>query len=98
MQLPPYLTEKDVVRWDDIEPREDNYKITEDSTPDKLGRSLRWLLQLDGDNQRNAFLNAPWVKAVIPIRPGREKAALNWLRAVEGHENDGWDTPYLGTA
>jgi hypothetical protein len=47
---------------------------------------------------RNAFLNAPWVKAVIPIRPGREKAALNWLRAIEGHERDGWDTPYLGTA
>ena len=23
-------------------------------------------------------------------------AALNWLRAIEGHENDGWDIPYLG--
>jgi hypothetical protein len=33
---------------------------------------------------------------VIPIRPGREKAALNWLRVIEGHENDGWDTPYVG--
>ena len=33
---------------------------------------------------RNAFLNAPWVKAVIPIRPGREKAAINWLKGVEG--------------
>src|SRR5690606_13005756 len=39
---------------------------------------------LDGDNMRNAFLNAPWVKAVIPIRPGKEKAALNWLKGVEG--------------
>jgi hypothetical protein len=91
------LTDNDVVKWDDIVPREDNYKITEDSAPAKLGSSLGWLLQLDGDNLRNAFLNAPWVKAVIPIRPGREKAALNWLRAIEGHENDGWDTPYLGT-
>jgi len=33
---------------------------------------------------------------VIPIRPGREKAALNWLKAIEGHKDDGWDTPYLG--
>ncbi len=90
------LTDDDVVKWDDIEKRDDNYKITEDSAPAKLGSSLGWLLQLDGDNLRNAFLNAPWVKAVIPIRPGREKAALNWLRAIVGHENDGWDTPYLG--
>jgi hypothetical protein len=64
--------------------RDDNYYITEDSNPAKLGSSLGWLLQLDGDNLRNAFLNAPWVKAVIPIRPGKEEAALNWLQKVEG--------------
>jgi hypothetical protein len=93
-----HLTDNDVVKWDDIENRKDNYKITEDSAPAKLGSSLGWLLQLDGDNLRNAFLNAPWVKAIIPIRPGREKAALNWLRSIEGHENDGWNTPYLGSA
>lgn len=92
------LTDNDVVKWKDTVSREDNYRITEESAPAKLGSSLGWLLQLDGDNLRNAFLNAPWVKAVIPIRPGREKAALNWLRAIEGHENDGWDTPYLGSA
>jgi hypothetical protein len=62
----------------------DNYYITEDSEPAKLGSSLGWMLQLDGDNMRNAFLNAPWVKAVIPIRPGKEEAAINWLRGVEG--------------
>ena len=92
------LTADDEVTWGDIEKRDDNYRITEDSTPAKLGSSLGWLLQLDGDNLRNAFLNAPWVKAVIPIRPGRESAALNWLRAIEGHEHDGWDTPYSCTA
>jgi hypothetical protein len=43
-----------------------------------------WQLQLDGDNMRNAFLNAPWVKAVIPIRPGKEESAVNWLKGVEG--------------
>ncbi|MEQ1741959.1 MAG: hypothetical protein ABL869_05605 [Candidatus Nitrotoga sp.] len=91
-----HLTDKDLVKWDDLEKRDDNYKITEDSAPAKLGSSLGWLLQLDGDNLRNAFLNAPWVKAVIPIRPGREKAALNWLKNIEGHEKDGWDTPYVG--
>ncbi|WP_432244849.1 hypothetical protein ACRB8A_13305 [Arthrobacter sp. G.S.26] len=92
------LTDNDVVKWDDVEKRPDNYRITEDSAPARFGSSLGWLLQLDGDNLRNAFLNAPWVKAVIPIRPGREGAALNWLRSIEGHENDGWNTPYIGTA
>jgi hypothetical protein len=62
----------------------DNYYITQDSEPAKLGSSLGWLLQLDGDNMRNAFLNAPWVKSVIPIRPGKEEAAINWLKGVEG--------------
>lgn len=89
-----HLTDQDIVSWDDLEKRADNYRITEDSTVAKLGSSLGWLQQLDGDNLRNAFLNAPWVKAVIPIRPGREQAALNWLRAIEGHDTDGWDTPY----
>src|SRR5262249_418296 len=36
------------------------------------------------DSMRNAFLNAPWVKAVVPIRPGMEDAAINWLKGVEG--------------
>jgi hypothetical protein len=31
---------------------------------------------LDGDSLRNAFLNTPWVKAVIPIRTGQERAAF----------------------
>jgi hypothetical protein len=45
------------------------------------------LLQLDGDSMRNAFLNAPWVKAIVPIRPGREQEAINWLKGVmEGEE------------
>ena len=64
--------------------RKENYYITEESEPAKLGSSLGWLLQLDGDNMRNAFLNAPWVKAVIPIRPGKERAAINWLKNIEG--------------
>lgn len=59
-----------------------NYYITESSAPAKLGSSLGWLLQLDGDSMRNAFLNAPWVKAVVPIRPGREQDAINWLKGV----------------
>jgi len=73
------------VGWGGVNDAErDNYYITEESDPAKLGSSLGWLLQLDGDNMRNAFLNAPWVKAVIPIRPGKEKAAINWLKGVEG--------------
>ncbi len=73
------------VAWGGVDdPERDNYFITGDSEPAKLGSSLGWLMQLDGDNMRNAFLNAPWVKAVIPIRPGKEEAALNWLKGVEG--------------
>jgi hypothetical protein len=88
------LGEQDKISWG-IESRDDNYLITEDSHPARLGSSLGWLLQLDGDNLRNAFLNAPWVKAVVPIRPGKEREALNWLHAVEGE--DGWNAPYLGS-
>lgn len=73
------------VGWGGVDdPARDNYYITEDSRPARFGSSLGWLLQLDGDNMRNAFLNAPWVKAVIPIRPGKEEAAINWLKGVEG--------------
>ncbi|HTI08692.1 MAG TPA: hypothetical protein VL832_09050 [Puia sp.] len=81
---------EDIVSWggasDNYRP---NYFITEDSAPAKLGSSLGWLLQLDGDNIRNAFLNAPWVKAVIPIRPGKEIIALNWLMKANVEGADG---------
>jgi hypothetical protein len=78
------------VGWGGIgEANRDNYYITEESEPAKLGSSLGWLLQLDGDNMRNAFLNAPWVKSVIPIRPGKEEAAINWLKGVEGFNGIG---------
>lgn len=73
----------------------DNYYITEDSAPAKLGSSLGWLLQLDGDNLRNALLNAPWVKAVIPIRIGKEREAINWLRQAHVEGNDGLDAHYV---
>ncbi|MDZ4710764.1 MAG: hypothetical protein SGI89_00400 [bacterium] len=73
------------IGWGGINDSErDNYYITDESEPARFGSSLGWLLQLDGDNMRNAFLNAPWVKAVIPIRPGKEEAAINWLKGVEG--------------
>lgn len=68
--------------------RKDNYFITEDSEPAKKGSSLGWLLQLDGDERRNSFLNAPWVKTVIPVRPGKEMAAINWLKHIEGDDID----------
>lgn len=73
----------------------DNYYITEDSAPAKLGSSLGWLLQLDGDNLRNALLNAPWVKAVIPIRIGKEQEAINWLKQAHVEGNDGLDARYV---
>lgn len=85
VKVAPSVMSAHTVGWGGVNDLErDNYFITEDSDPAKLGSSLGWLLQLDGDNMRNAFLNAPWVKAVIPIRPGKEKAAINWLKGVEG--------------
>lgn len=73
------------VGWGGVNDAErDNYFITQESEPARMGSSLGWLLQLDGDNMRNAFLNAPWVKAVMPIRPGKEQAAIDWLKSVEG--------------
>jgi hypothetical protein len=80
--------------WADQPQRLDNYFITENSEPAPLGSSLGWLLQLDGDDLRNAFLNAPWVKAVIPIRPGKEKAAMAWLQNVGVEGADGLDSLY----
>ena len=87
-----------VVGWGGVseKQRDDNYYITEKSDPAKLGSSLGWLLQLDGDNLRNAFLNAPWVKAVMPIRPGKERQALNWLKRVEGMDTLTKDDLYAG--
>ncbi|MBS0156160.1 MAG: hypothetical protein JSS38_16325 [Nitrospira sp.] len=82
------------VTWTDQQKRIDNYFITEDSDPAAMGSSLGWLLQLDGDDLRNAFLNAPWVKAVIPIRPGKELAAINWLQNVNIEGTDGLDAAY----
>ena len=85
LNVNPNVMSAHTVGWGGVNDAErDNYYITEESEPAKLGSSLGWLLQLDGDNMRNAFLNAPWVKAVIPIRPGREEAAINWLKGVEG--------------
>jgi len=72
-----------------------NYLITEETQPAPLGSSLGWLIQIDGDERRNEFLNAAWAKAVLPIRPGHEIAALKWLRqtGVEGEAALGLDYP-----
>lgn len=86
------------VSWGGVgEGRSDNYYITGTSKPAPMGSSLGWLLQLDGDDLRNAFLNAPWVKAVIPVRPGQERAAMNWLQGVGVEGTDGLGDDYLGT-
>ena len=91
------ITSENLVGWGRVnEKRYDNYYITEESMPAKQGSSLGWLLQLDGDNQRNAFLNAPWVKSVIPIRPGQERAALNWLKQIDGVNGITPDDMYSG--
>ncbi|WP_232318562.1 hypothetical protein [Sphingomonas sp. TDK1] len=63
------------------------YEITADSEPAPLGSSLGWAIQLDGDARRNEFLNSPWIRVCLPIYPGRESEAIDWLsRHVEGEE------------
>ena len=92
-----WLTEGDKLSWGGAkEFGRPNYLITEDSEPARLGASLGWLIQLDGDARRNAFLNSPWVTAVIPIRPGRELAALNWLKLAHVEGTEGLDATYGG--
>jgi hypothetical protein len=86
---------QEVVSWGGAkEPRPDNYYVTQDSKPAALGSSLGWLIQLDGDNMRNAFLNAPWVKAVVPIRVGHEFRAVDWLSSSYIEGSDGLDDMY----
>ncbi|WP_240690246.1 hypothetical protein [Bacillus sp. 007/AIA-02/001] len=60
-----------------------DYLITEQTQPAPMGSSIGWLIQIDGDERRNEFLNSAWVKAILPIRPGQEIAALDWLTQVE---------------
>jgi hypothetical protein len=71
-----------------------NYPITEDAAPAPLGSSLGWLIQTDGDERRNQFLNAAWVKAVLPIRPGHELEALEWLQQADVEGEAGLGLPY----
>jgi hypothetical protein len=84
------------VDWGGTGGGRETYLVTEDSAPAPLGASLGWILQLDGDAHRNAFLNSPWVKAVVPVRRGREAAAVKWLKqGVEGNEGLAEDAPGL---
>ncbi len=71
-----------------------NYLITEDTQPAPMGSSLGWLIQIDGDERRNEFLNAAWVKVVLPIRPGHELDGLAWLaQTAEGEAGLGMPYP-----
>ena len=92
-----HLDAESRVSWGgDRERGRNNYYVTDESEPAPMGASLGWLLQLDGDAHRNAFLNAPWVKAVLPIRPGREAAAMNWLMQANVEGAEGLDAKYAG--
>ena len=65
-----------------IEEIRNNYLITEQTQPAPKGSSLGWLIQIDADSCRNEFLNAAWVKAVLPFKPGHELDALAWLQST----------------
>ena len=92
------LTEGDIIGWGGIREKDrNNYLVTEDSEPAPKGASLGWLIQLDGDTHRNAFLNSPWVKAVIPIQPGKEEEAFEWLKKAGVEGMDGLDARYDGS-
>ncbi|MGN4810516.1 hypothetical protein ACTFSP_23825 [Bacillus cereus group sp. MYBK108-2] len=71
-----------------------NYLITEQTQPAPMGSSLGWLIQIDGDERRNEFLNAAWAKAILPIRPGQEATAIDWITKVEGEVALGRDYCY----
>ncbi len=72
------------------------YEITAESEPAPLGSSLGWMIQLDGDSRRNEFINSPWIRVCLPIYPGREREAINWLaKHVEGEEGYDADSGLL---
>ncbi|MFF1573186.1 hypothetical protein ACFVWR_10590 [Leifsonia sp. NPDC058292] len=71
-----------------------NYAVTEESSPAPFGSSLGWLVQIDADERRNEFLNAAWVKAVLPIRVGHELEALDWLEQAGVEGETGLGKPY----
>jgi hypothetical protein len=63
------------------------YEITAESEPAPLGSSLGWMIQLDGDARRNEFINSPWIRVCLPIYPGREREAIEWLaKHIEGEQ------------
>lgn len=67
------------------------YEITDESDPAPVGSSLGWMIQLDGDERRNEFINSPWVRVCLPINSGIEHDAIDWLaRHIEGQI--GYDT------
>lgn len=71
-----------------------NYPIAQHGRPAPMGSSLGWLIQIDGDERRNQFLNAAWVKAVLPVRPGHEPEALEWLEKADVEGEAGLALPY----
>ncbi|TMR30033.1 hypothetical protein ETD85_30390 [Nonomuraea zeae] len=71
-----------------------NYLVTEHTRPAPLGSSLGWLIQADGDERRNEFVNAAWAKAVLPVRPGHELEALKWLAQANVEGEAGLALPY----
>lgn len=72
-----------------------DYLITEETQPAPMGSSLGWLIQIDGDERRNEFLNAAWVKAVFPVRPGKELEALDFLKAANVEGENGLSATYV---
>ncbi|WP_314251672.1 hypothetical protein [Streptomyces sp. DSM 40907] len=75
-----------------------NYLLTEHTRPAPVGASLGWLVQSDGDERRNEFLNSAWIKAVLPIRPGHELAALGWLQEARVEGEAALGKPYTWQA
>jgi len=73
-----------------------HYLITGEIEPARFGSALGWLMHVDGDTHRNAFLNSPWVKAILPIRPGRERErdAITSLQCQEIAGTESLNEPY----
>lgn len=71
-----------------------NYLITEETLPAPMGSSLGWLIQIDADQRRNEFINAAWVKAVLPVRPGKELDALDFLQKANVEGENALSAPY----
>lgn len=53
--------------------------ISGQKAPAHMGASLGWKHQIDGDVERDMLINADWAWVGVPVKPGKERKATQFL-------------------